>query len=124
MLSPNLTPRVEKCQQKQKLAHDNKKHLRTFKKGGKVLVLNKHGKTRWLSGTIVEQKSPVTYLVKVGHQMRLCHTDQLLHSKVTNVDNEPDIDDVPELTSAPMEPEAIDPAPGTVSEGVSIPVPV
>ena len=35
MLSPNLTPRVEKYQQKQKVVHDGKKSLQTFKRGGK-----------------------------------------------------------------------------------------
>ena len=54
LLSPNLTPKVEKYQQKQKVAHDGKRSLQTFKKGGKVLVLNKRGKTKWLSGTIVQ----------------------------------------------------------------------
>ena len=96
LLSPNLTPRVEKYQQKQKVAYDGKRSLQTFKKGGKVLalVLNKHGKTKWLSGTIVQQKSPVTYLVKVRSQMRLCHADHLLHSAVTNIDREQDIEDL------------------------------
>ena len=95
LLSPNLTPRVEKYQQKQKVAHDGKRSLQTFKKGGKVLVLNKRGKTKWLSGTIVQQKSPVTYLVKVGSRIRFCHADHLLHSAVTNIDSEQDIEDLP-----------------------------
>ena len=63
-------------------------------KGKKVLVLNKRGKTKWLRGTIVQQKSPVTNLVKVGPQMRFCHADHLLHSAMTNIDSEQDIDDV------------------------------
>ena len=88
LLSPNLTPRVEKHQQKQKAAHDGKRSLQRFKEEEKVLVLNKRGKTKWLSGTIVQQTSPVTYLVKVGPRMRFCHADHLLHSTVTNIDSE------------------------------------
>ena len=89
-----------------------------------MLVLNKHGKTKWLSGTIVQQKSPVTYLVKVGSRMRLCHADHLLHSTVTNIDREQDIEDLPELTPVLTEPEITNSTTGAESEGVSIPVPV
>jgi len=63
-MSSNLSPRVEQCQQKQKATHDGKKPPSTFMNREKVLVLNKRGKTKWLFGTIVQQKSPVTYLVK------------------------------------------------------------
>ena len=35
MVSPNLTPRVEKYQQRQKVVYDGKKSLQTFKKRGK-----------------------------------------------------------------------------------------
>ena len=108
-LSPNLSPRIEKWQQKQKAIHDGKKSPNTFKKGEKVLVLNKRGKTKWLFGTILQQKSPVTYLVKVGSRIRFCHLEHLLHTAVEDVDNEPDIsDDLPELVSAQAEPEAMD----------------
>ena len=124
LLSPNLTPRVEKYQQKQKVAHDGKRSLQTFKKGGKVLVLNKCSKTKWLSGTIVQQKSPVTYLVKVGSRIRFCHADHLLHSAVTNIDSEQDIEDLPELTPVMTEPEITDSTTGAESEGVSVSVPV
>ena len=89
-----------------------------------MLVLNKYGKTKWLSGTKVQQKSPVTYLVKVGSRMRLCHADHLLHSAVTNIDREQDIEDLPELTPVPTEPEITDSTTGAESEGVSVPVPI
>ena len=111
LLSPNLSPRVEKCQQNQKAAHDGKKLPSAFLKGEKVLVLNKRGKTKWLFRTIVQQKNPVTYLVKVGSRIRFCHLEHLLHMAVEEIDNEPDpSDDLPELTSAQTEPEAIDTA--------------
>ena len=86
LLSPNQSPRVEKCQQNQKAAHDGKKSLSTFLKGEKVLVLNKRGKTKWLFGRI---KGPVIYLVKVGSRIRFCHVDHLLHMAVEDMDNEP-----------------------------------
>ena len=33
LLSPNLSPRVEKHQQKLKVYHDGKRHLQTYRKG-------------------------------------------------------------------------------------------
>ena len=91
-----------------------------------MLVLNKCGKTKWLSGTIVQQKSPVTYLVKVGSRIRFCHADHLLHSAVINIDSEQDIEDLSELTCAPVmtEPEITDSTTGAELEGISVPVPV
>jgi len=71
-------------------------------------VLDKQGKTKWLFGTIVQQKSPVTYLVKVGSRIRFCHLEHLLHTAVEDMNNEPDLcDDLPELISAQAEPEAM-----------------
>ena len=126
LLSPNLAPRVEKHQQKQKGCHDGKRRLQTYRKGEKVLVLNKQGKTKWLFGTIVQQKSPVTYLVKLGFRKRLCHVDHLLHTRVPSTDSESDVDDVPdlELTPAPAEPDVSTPTPRLESESTSMPVAV
>jgi len=125
LLSPNLSPRVEKCQQKQKATHDGKKPPSPIMKGEKVLVLNKRGKTKWLMfGTIVQQKSPVTYLVKVGSRIRFCHLEHLLHTAVEDMDNEPDLsDDLPALVSAQAEPEAMDTAnePQAIMAEVEVP---
>ena len=48
------------------------------------------------------------YVVKVGPRMRFCHANHLLHSAVIAMDNEQDIDDVPELTPVTTEPEVTD----------------
>ena len=70
LLSPNLALRVEECQQKQKVTHDGKRHVQKYGKEEKVLILNKQGKTKPF-GTMVQQKIPVTYLVKLGSRKRL-----------------------------------------------------
>ena len=75
-----MTPSVEYQQQKQKTAHDEKKQLVIFLKGEKVLAHNKRGNTKWSPGIIIQQKSPVTYLVKVSQRTRYCHTDHLLRN--------------------------------------------
>lgn len=90
-----------------------------------MLVLNKRCKTKWLFGTIVQQKSPVTYLVKVGSRIRFCHLEHLLHAAVEVMDNEPDpSDDLPELTSAQAEPESIDTADGSPTIVIDVEVPL
>ena len=95
------------------------KHL---KGGEKVLVLDKCGKTKWLSGTVVEQRSPVTYVVEVGPHKRFCHADHLLHSAVTDVESEQDLDDLPEFTPTTNEPEiAVSTA---TADSVDMPLPL
>lgn len=58
-MSPNLTPTVKKCQERTKAAHDGKQSRLEREK---VLVCNNGGKTKWESGIIIRQKSPVTYI--------------------------------------------------------------
>ena len=111
---------MEKCQQKQKAAHDGKRSLPTFVKEEKVLVLNTQGKTKWLSGTIVEQKSPVTYLVKVGPRTRYCHADHLLQSGGVNISDRSDVDVALELALPPTESEVTNSLPE--SESISVPL--
>ena len=98
LISPNLTSSVEHQQQKQKTAHDGKKPLVTFLKGEKVIVYNKRGNTKWSPGIILKQKSPVTYLVRVGQRIRYCHADHLLRNGNVNTPSQVD-DDIIEVSS-------------------------
>ena len=66
----------------------------------------------------------MTYLAKVGSQIRFCHADHLLHSAVTNIDSEQDIEDLPELTPVMTEPEITDSTTGAELEGITVSVPV
>ena len=115
LTSPNLTPRIEKQQEKQKSAQDGKRPLVTFSKGEKVLVCNKRGNTKWVLGIIIRQKSPVTYLVKVGDRIRFCHTDHVLRQPKTNIltqssaENDFDVIDMwPETMETPLSKESVD----------------
>ena len=89
-----MTPSVEQQQLKQKTAHDGKKQLVIFLKGEKVLVHNKRGNTMWSPGIIIQQKIPVTYLVKVGQRTRYCHVDHLLHNGNTPSQVDDDMTDI------------------------------
>ena len=86
----------------------------------------KQSKSKWLFGTIVQQKSPVAYLVKLESRKRLCHVDHLLHSTVTSTNSEADGDHVPDLVliPAPAEPDALTPTPKFESESTSMSVAV
>ena len=97
LMQPNLTPTVQKHQQQQKQSHDKKTPLVIFANNESVLVRNTRGKECWLLGKIVRQKSPVTYLVQIGNQIRFCHVDHLLKTgiKPTSLGKEEDIMEVP-----------------------------
>ena len=84
---PNLFTTVEKHQFKQKSAHDNSKPLVLYTKGETVLVHNKGGTPKWMTGKILQQKGPVSYLLRVGSRVRYCHTDRLLKSNVLPDEN-------------------------------------
>ena len=55
---------------------------------------NKRGNTKWSPGIILQQKSPVTYLVRVGQRTRYCHEDHLLLNGNTPSQVDDDIIDV------------------------------
>ena len=69
----------------------------------------------------MQQKSPVTYLMKLGSQKRLCHVNHLLHSRLTSTDSDSNVDDVPdlELTHAP---DVSTPTPRLESKSTTMPV--
>ena len=93
-----LLPSVEHQQQKQKTAHDGNKPLQIFLKGEKVLVHNKRGNTKWSPGIILQQKSPVMHLVRVGQRIRYCHADHLPRNGNVNTPSQGD-DDTIEVSS-------------------------
>ena len=80
LVQPNLSSTVEKHQLKQKSAHENSKPLVSFAKGQTVLIHNQRGMPKWITRRILQQKGPVSYLVKVGSRIRYCHVDHLLKS--------------------------------------------
>ena len=121
LISPNLTPSVEHQQQKQKTAHDGKKQLVIFLKGEKVLVHNKRGNTKWSPGILIQQKSPVTYLVKVGQKTRYCHADHLLRNGNTPSQVDDDMIDISsENTDTPSGGAALNEDQETVEQDASL----
>ena len=78
-------------------------------------MCNKRGSTKWVLGIIIRQKSPVTYLVKVGDRIRFCHADHVLRQPKTNIltqssaENDFDVIDMwPETMGTPLSEESVD----------------
>ena len=65
---------------------------------------NKRGNTNWLPGIILQQKSLVIYLVRVGQRIRYCHADHLLCNGVVNIND--DIINVPSENNETLSSEA------------------
>lgn len=85
LLKPNVNKRVEYCQYKQKLAHDNSARKRSFEKGETVYARNFGTGSKWLSCVVQEVTGPVSFLVKLqdGRVVRR-HQDHLRHRRSSN----------------------------------------
>lgn len=82
ILLPSVENVVEKQQEKQRLQHDRSRvKLREFENRTSVSVRNHRGTSeKWLPGTVIRRLGPLTYLVRVGRQLRYVHVDHLLQS--------------------------------------------
>ena len=59
---------------------------------------NNRSNTNWSPRIILQQKSPVMYLVRVGQRIRYCHADHLLHNGEVNIPSQVD-DDIIDASS-------------------------
>ena len=67
LLRPDLGVAVSRKQAVQKETHDLQSRSREFLVGERVLVRNMRNGFRWLLGTVVERKGPLSYLVQVAN---------------------------------------------------------
>ena len=65
LLRPNVGERVVAAQAKQKSQHDEKRSLREFAVGARVMVRDGRDKSHWAPGTILERRGPVSYAVQL-----------------------------------------------------------
>lgn len=81
LLRPDLGEHVSKKQGEQKKSHDHHAKGREFFIGQRVLTRNLRRGPRWVLGTVIERKGPLTYLVQViGGAIWKRHVDHLLQS--------------------------------------------
>ncbi|XP_060075136.1 uncharacterized protein K02A2.6-like [Ylistrum balloti] len=82
LLQPNLEGRVSRRQMIQKKHHDKGRvKVRSFVVNQTVRVRNfRGGLEKWVPGKIVKQLGPLTYLVRVGPNIRYAHVDHVVSS--------------------------------------------
>ena len=84
LLRPNLEMKVCSEQAKQKQRHDERSKVRNFKPGDTVWIRDFRGTTKWISGVIVQNVGPVSYMIQLQdgtvHKRHLDH----IHQKVDN----------------------------------------
>ena len=128
LLRPEPENTVFQKQAKQKKDHDCHTRQREFFIGQRVLTRNMRDGPRWLLGTIVERRGPLTYLVQVASgAIWKRHVDHLLES--VDSPQEEHTTSVPEELPRPSSPPNLstDALPSTVSANnaptASTPVP-
>ncbi|XP_060062524.1 uncharacterized protein LOC132543087 [Ylistrum balloti] len=82
LLKPDTGSRVQQKQAEQKRQHDKGRvRVRTFSPKQTVRMRNfMGGQEKWMPGTIVRQLGPLTYLERVGPNIRYTHVDHILSS--------------------------------------------
>ena len=60
LLHPSLASHVQSKQEQQKQAHDGQRQQRKFKNGDDVLVRNFQGSQKWLPGSVIQVRGPLT----------------------------------------------------------------
>ena len=108
VLKPNMEMHIQNQQGKLQQQHD-KSHVKMCELSSRdsVNVRNTQGGVeKWVPGTVIRRLGPLTYLVKVGRQLRYVHVDHLLRTECENSEevlDEGGFDDVfPEERAVPM----------------------
>ena len=117
MLRPNLQEHVQNQQAKQQRQHDkNRVKMRELSPRDTVSVRNHRGGVeKWLPGIVIRRLGPLTYLVRVGRQLRYVHIDHILQTQRCCSEDPPDPDperesewsrgsSSPHVTEVPREP--------------------
>jgi len=70
LLRPDLGAAVFQKQASQKKVHDLHSRTREFFNGERILVRNMRNGPRWLLGTVIERRGPLSYLVQVANGVK------------------------------------------------------
>ena len=94
VLKPNMEMHVQNQQGKQQQQHDKSRvKMRELSSRDSVNVRNTRGGVeKWVPGKVIRRLGPLSYLVKVGRQLRYVHVDHLLWTEREN--SEEGFDDV------------------------------
>jgi len=116
LLRPELEETVCQKQAKHKKDHDLHTRRREFFVGQRVLVRNLRDGPRWLQGTVIEWKGPLSYLVQLASgtvwKRHVDHTLESVDSPLEEtVTPEPVTHELEELTRFPLSPNTPVPSP-------------
>ena len=103
VLLPNLEDHIQNQQGRQQRQHDKSNvKMRELSPRDSVNVQNTRGGVeKWVPGIVMRRLGPLTYLVRVGRQLRYVHIDHLLQTERLNSEEAFD-EVVPEESSVPM----------------------
>lgn len=121
ILLPNTEEQILNQQGRQLRQHD-KRHvnLRELSPRDSGNVLNtRGGMEKWIPGRVMRRLGPLTYLVRVGRQLRYVHIDHLLQTERVNCE-EAFEEEIPEESSVPSSGSSTSP---TVSGSSTLPSP-
>ena len=98
LLRPDLTITISQKQANQKDGHDSHSRRREFFVGQRVMARNLRDGPRWVLGTVVERRGPLSYLVQVatGVLWRR-HIDHLLETADSPQEETAEQNDTPDL---------------------------
>lgn len=84
LLKPNIAGNVHNKQADQKQYSDNRRHMRVFSVDQEVMVRNFREGDQWISGKIIDQLGPVSYLVQCSDgSMWRRHVDHILEKTMS-----------------------------------------
>ena len=108
VLKPNMEMHIQNQPGKLQQQHDKSRvKMRELSSRDSVNVQNTRGGVeKWVPGTVIRRLGPLTYLVKVGRQLRYAHVDHLLRTERENCEevlDEEGFDDMfPEERAVPI----------------------
>jgi len=123
VLLPNMEDHIRDQQGKQQRQHDKSRvKMRELSPRDSVNVRNTRGGVeKWVPGTVIRRLGPLTYLVRVGRQLRYVHIDHLLQTRRLKSEEAFDEVDLEELP-APMAVPVSVPSTPLPSPSTSVPV--
>ena len=102
ILLPNMEEHILNQQGRQRQHDKSHVKLRELSQRDSVNVRNtRGGMEKWVPGTMIRQSGLLTYLVRVGRQLRYAHIDHLLQTERVNCE-EAFEEEVPEESSVPV----------------------
>ena len=119
LMVPDVGSRVQKCQERQKVNHDQGVKVRLFKVGDAVFVKNFNGSPKWIPGQVIANRGPLSLVIQLDNGTKVNrHVD---HVRVREHDHKAGLDKEEEEEEADCDilppPESSEQVPEVPGEG-------